>query len=331
MKDLAQVLRGLPALTDDRLLVGSATFDDAGVFRIAPDLALVQTVDFFPPLIDDPRIYGRIAAANSLSDIYAMGGTPLTAMGMVCFPAGLLELDVLHEIMVGMAEKVKEAGAVIVGGHSMRDTELKVGLSVTGTIHPDRIASNDGAKPGDVLFLTKPLGMGPISVAAKQHKLSAEAMDRAGLQMATLNKAAAEAMQRTGIGPDGIHAATDVTGYGLVGHARNIAEASRVTLAFRTADLPIFEGAEALAEQKVHTGAVKANEALFQGRIEVGSGVSEARRRICFDAETSGGLLIAVAPAAADRLEAELKAAGVPILVRVGSVEAGGPYLLKLR
>lgn len=330
MKDLAQVLRGLPALSDDRLLVGSATFDDAGVFRIAPDLALVQTVDFFPPLVDDPRLYGRVAAANSLSDVYAMGGTPLTAMGLVCFPAGLLELDVLHQIMTGMAEKVAEAGAVIVGGHSMRDMELKVGLSVTGTVHPDRITSNAGAKPGDVLFLTKPLGMGPISVAAKQHKLSDEAMERAGVQMATLNKAAAAAMERVGIGPDGIHAATDVTGYGLVGHARNIAEASRVTLVFHAGDLPIFEGAEALSEQKVNTGSVKANEALLEGRIEVGSGVREARRRICFDAETSGGLLIAVAPAAADRLEAELKAAGVPSFARVGSVEASGPHLMRL-
>jgi len=219
---------------------------------------------------------------------------------------------------------------VIVGGHSQRDTELKVGLSVTGTVHPDRITSNAGAKPGDVLFLTKPLGMGPISVAAKQHKLSADVMDRAGLQMATLNKAAAEAMQRTGIGPGGIHAATDVTGYGLVGHARNIAEASRVTLVFRTVDLPIFEGAEALSEQKVNTGAVKANEALLEGRIEVSARVSEARRRICFDAETSGGLLIAVAPAAAARLEAELKAAGVPSFARVGSVEAGGPQIMRL-
>jgi selenide,water dikinase len=331
MKDLAQVLRGLPALTDERLLVGSATFDDAGVFRIAPDLALVQTVDFFPPLVDDPRLYGQIAAANSLSDVYAMGGTPLTAMGMVCFPVGMMELDVLHEIMTGMAEKVTEAGAVIVGGHSMRDAELKVGLSVTGTVHPNRIASNAGAKPGDVLFLTKPLGMGPVSVAAKQHKLSDETMARAGAQMATLNKAAAEAMQEVGIGVGGVHAATDVTGYGLVGHSRNIAEASQVTLVFNADSLPVFQGSEALAEQKICTGAARTNEALLAGRIEISENVRDDRRVICFDAETSGGLLIAVAADAADQLEAQLKAAGVEGFARVGSVEARGPYLLKLR
>lgn len=330
MKDLAQVLRGLPALQDDRLLVGFATFGDAGVFRIAPDMALVQTVDFFPPLVDDPVRYGQIAAANSLSDVYAMGGTPLTALGLVCFPVGLLELDVLHQIMAGMAEKVAEAGAVIVGGHSVRDVELKVGLAVTGTVHPDRIVSNAGAKPGDVLFLTKPLGMGPISVAAKQHKLSDEVMERAGAQMATLNRAAADAMQKVGIGPDGVHAATDVTGYGLVGHARNIAEASQVTLVFHVADVPVFEGAEALAREGVNTGAVKANEALFQGRIEVGAGISEGRRRICYDAETSGGLLIAVAAAAANRLESELRAGGIQGFARVGYVEPRGSVLLRL-
>jgi selenide,water dikinase len=172
--------------------------------------------------------------------------------------------------------------------------------------------------------------MGPIAVAAQEHKLSDEAMSRAGAQMATLNKAAAEAMQRTGIGPSGVHAATDVTGYGLVGHARNIAEASQVTLVFRTSDLPIFEGAEALVKQKVNTGAVTANEALLEGRIEIGTGVREARQRICFDAETSGGLLIAVAPAAADRLAAELKAGGVQCVTRVGLVEPRGTYLLRL-
>jgi selenide,water dikinase len=329
MKDLAQVLRDLPALHDERLLVGSATFDDAGVFRIAPDLALVQTVDFFPPLVDDPRVYGRIAAANSLSDAYAMGGTPLTALGMVCFPAGMLELDVLHEIMGGMADKVVEAGAVVVGGHSMRDVELKVGLAVTGTVHPDRIVSNAGAQPGDVLFLTKPLGMGPVSVAAKQHKLSDDDMRRAGEQMATLNKAAAEAMLAVGVGPDGVHACTDVTGYGLVGHSRNIAEASNVTLVYQVDDLPVFEGAERLSEQGIITGAVKANEVLFEGRVDVASGVRDGLRRVCFDAETSGGLIIAVSSGAADRLEEQLGQRGVSGFARVGSVEAQSDRIIR--
>ena len=331
MKDLAQVLRGLPEIKDERLLVGSATFDDAGVFRIAPDLALVQTVDFFPPLVDDPRVYGQVAAANSLSDVYAMGGTPLTALGLVCFPSGMLDLEVLGEVMRGMAEKVSEAGAVIVGGHSVRDVEMKVGLSVTGTVHPDRIASNAGARPGDALFLTKPLGMGPVSVAAKQHKLSDEVQRRAGDQMATLNKAAAEAMRAVGINEkDGVHAATDVTGYGLVGHARNIALASSVTLAFRAKALPVFPGALELAAQKIHTGAVRQNEELLAGQIEVAANVDEVVRRLAFDAETSGGLLIAVGSGSVDRLTTELTARGVEGFAVVGTVEPRGDKMLRL-
>jgi len=331
MTELAQVLRGLPEVKDERLLVGSATFDDAGVFRITPELALVQTVDFFPPLVDDPRLYGQIAAANSLSDVYAMGGTPLTAMGLVCFPSPELSLDVLNQIMRGMAEKVVETGAVVVGGHSMRDAELKVGLSVTGTVHPARIASNAGAQPGDVLFVTKPLGMGPVSVASKQHKLSEEVQRRAGEQMATLNKAAAQAMSAVGInGPDGVHAATDVTGYGLLGHARNIAVASHVTLTFRADALPLFPGALELAGQNILTGAARGNEDLLAGQLDVAAGVGDALRRLVLDAETSGGLLIAVASESADELAAELRAQGVAEFARVGMVEPRGKALLRL-
>lgn len=330
MKDLAQVLRGLPAVKDERLLVGSATFDDAGVFLIAPDMALVQTVDFFPPLVDDARLYGQIAAANSISDCYAMGGTPLTALGLVCFPAGALPFETLGEIMRGMADKVIEAGAVIVGGHSVRDAELKVGLAVTGLVHPRRIASNAGAKPGDRLFLTKPLGMGPVSVAARQHKLPADTMRLAGEQMATLNRAAAEAMTAVGIGPDGVHAATDVTGYGLVGHARNIAAASHMTLAFRMSALPLFPGALELAEQNLHTGAVRQNDDLLREHVEVGADVKDSLRRLVFDAETSGGLLIAVTPKAGDKLARELTARGVAGWAEVGKVEAAGKALLRL-
>jgi selenide,water dikinase len=332
MTELAQVLRGLPEVKDERLLVGSATFDDAGVFRITPEMALVQTVDFFPPLVDDPRLYGQIAAANSLSDVYAMGGRPLTAMGLVCFPAGQLELEVLHQIMRGLAEKVAESGAVLVGGHSLRDNhEVKVGLSVTGTVHPARIASNAGAQPGDVLYLTKPLGMGPVSVACRQHQVADETLARAGRQMATLNKAAAEAMTTVGInGPDGVHAATDVTGYGLLGHARNIAEASRMTLTFRAAALPLIPGALELASEGVHTNMVTQNEELLKGQLEVGAGVAEGLRRLVLDSETSGGLLIAVASESADRLEAALRAQGVAEFAAVGMVEPRGKHPLRL-
>ena len=326
------MLRVLPQVQDERLLVGHATFDDAGVVLLNPEQALVQTVDFFPPVVDDPFVYGQVAAANSLSDVYAMGGTPLTAMGLVCFPSGELPMEVLGEILKGGAEKVREAGALLVGGHSVKDPELKFGFSVTGTVHPARVTSNAGAKPGDLLFLTKPLGMGPVTTAYRKRVISDAQMRRATTQMATLNKAAAEAMSAVGINePQGVHAATDVTGFGLLGHARNLAEASRVTLAFHAAALPVFEGARAFAAQGINSGAMKQNEALLEGQVEIAPGVAEDLRRVIFDAETSGGLLIAVAPASAGRLRDELRKRGVAVVAEVGAVEARGKFLLKVR
>ncbi len=325
------MLRGLPRVTNENLIVGHGTFDDAGVYALNAEQALVQTIDLFPPVINDPYLYGQIAAANALSDVYAMGGQAITALGVVCFPLGQLPLDVLGEIMKGGESKVSEAGAVIVGGHSISDPEIKFGLSVTGIVHPKRVASNSGARPGDVLILTKPLGMGPITTAYRMDAISEEDMRRAAESMAVLNKAAAEAMVAVGINDeDGVHAATDITGFGLLGHARNIAEASKVTLSFRASKVPIFEGATEFAAKDMVSGAMKQNEALLNESVALGAGVAEASRRVFYDSETSGGLLICVSPKGATRLAEELKARGVQDAVEVGVVEVRGEKALKV-
>jgi selenide,water dikinase len=326
---LAQVLRTLPAIHDERLLVGHATFDDAGVYRISPELALVQTIDFFPPVVDDPFQYGQIAATNSISDVYAMGGEPLTALSMICFPSNELDLSILAEILKGGAAKALEASCTIVGGHSMRDKEIKFGLAVTGTIHPGKVTANDGAKVGDRLFLTKPLGIGPFSVAYRKGVASADLTARAVAQMSTLNKAGAEAMRALGI-PTAVHAATDITGFGLLGHARNIALASKVTMTFRLAALPFIEGTREIAANKMSTGAYSANQNLLADQVQLPSNMDEASHRLVFDAETSGGLLICVAPERGDDLLRELKSRGVVDSVEVGVVEPPGEKLLRI-
>jgi len=319
----------LPAVHDERLLVGHATFDDAGVYRISDEMALVQTVDFFPPVVDDPYAYGQIAAANSLSDVYAMGGEPLTALSLICFPSNELELSILGEILKGGADKAAEASCTIVGGHSMRDKEIKFGLAVTGTVHPQRVTANDGARPGDRLFLTKPLGIGPISVAYRKGVCPADVAARITAQMAMLNKAGAEAMRALGI-PAAVHAATDITGFGLLGHARNIADASKVTLVFRAAALPLIAGAREFAAQQMNTGAYKANQDLLAGLVSLPPNFDESLHRIVYDAETSGGLLICVAPEKGDALLRDLRSRGVKDAVEVGFVEASGPAMLKI-
>lgn len=313
------------------MLVGHGTFDDAGVFKIGPEQALVQTLDLFPPVIDDPYLYGQVAAANSLSDVYAMGGTPLTALGIACFPTNELPLEDLAAIMKGGADKAAEAGAVIAGGHSIRDPEVKFGLSVTGMVHPDRVCSNAGAQPGDRLFLTKALGMGPVTTAYRKREISEEHMRRAGELMAALNKGACEAMSVVGINePEGVRAATDVTGFGLIGHAANLAEGSNVTLVFRAEAIPVFEGALGFAEKNMVSGALSRNEAILKDRVVVASGVDESLRRVVYDSETSGGLLIAVAEEGAGRLSAALAERGVAEAVEIGHVEARDSALLKV-
>ena len=290
----------------------------------------MQTIDFFPPVVDDPFIYGQVAAANSLSDVYAMGGEPLTALSLVCFPNTELELSVLGEILKGGASKCVEAGCAIVGGHSVRDPEIKFGYAVTGTVHPDRVTSNAGAKAGDRLFLTKALGVGSITTAYRKRAISDAMMNRALAQMCALNKAGAEAMRAIGIGA-WVHAATDITGFGLLGHARNIAAASHATLVFRAAALPLIDGAYDFAAKKMVSGAYKQNQELLEGLVDLPANFDPVLHRIVYDSETSGGLLIAVAPEKGDALLAELKARGVAAAVEVGFVEAQtGAALLKL-
>jgi len=282
--------------------------------RLDDQRALVQTLDFFPPVVDDPEWYGRIAAANALSDVYAMGGSPLTAMNIVGFPKELSP-SILGRIMKGGAEKVLEAGAILVGGHSVQDAEIKYGLSVTGIVHPDRVVSNAAAQPGDVLVLTKPIGMGAMTTGMKMGKVDEVATEAACRQMADLNRAAAEVMCEAEA-----RAATDITGFGLMGHALGMAEASGVTIELRAGAVPVFEGALNLAERKVLSGGA-ARTRLFLGKqAEVAADVPFALSQLCFDAETSGGLLIVIHRDRADELIAGLVRRGTACAALVGSV-----------
>jgi len=286
--DLSRALAALPVKSDPRLIVGRETFDDAGVFRLSDDVALVQTVDFFAPIVDDPFDFGQIAAANALSDVYAMGGQPLTAMNIVAFPTKDLPLDVLTGILAGGQEKVHEAGALIVGGHTVIDTELKYGLSVTGRAHPDHLLTNAGAKAGDKLVLTKPIGNGILATAGKRGALSPES-ERAMLEaMKTLNGKAARAALAVGS-----RCATDITGFGLLGHASHIARASNVTLAIDRSAVPLLPGARDAAASGIATDGGKRNADYLRELVAWRSG-DDVDRALFFDPQTSGGLLVCV-------------------------------------
>jgi selenide,water dikinase len=284
------------------LLVGQSSFDDAGVFRLREDLALIQTVDFFTPIVDDPRIFGRIAAANSLSDVYAMGGVPLTAMNIVCFPRKSLPLDVLREVLLGGLEMLRQADALLVGGHSVEDSELKYGLSVTGTVHPDQVVTNAGACPGDRLILTKPLGTGVLATAIKGGMAPAEAEAEAVAWMTRLNRDAAEAMQEVGV-----NACTDITGFGLLGHALEMARASGVTFQLQASRVPVIPGAKDLAAMGLIPAGSFANREFCRCAVTVEEGVDPLLVDLLADAQTSGGLLIAVADSRAQTLHDALE------------------------
>ncbi len=279
----------LPAMEDARLLVGIETADDAGVFLINDDTALLQTVDFFTPIVDDPRRFGQIAAANALSDIYAMGGIPLTALNIICYPTKEGHLDVLAEILIGGAEKVREAGAVIVGGHSVEDKEPKYGLAVTGIVHPDLLVRNSTARPGDRLVLTKPLGTGIVTSAVKANIVPAELQEAVTVQMAALNDRAARAMRETG--PS---ACTDITGFGLLGHALEMARGSKVGLIFEAGSLPVIERAPEYAALGLIPRGAHANRCFIGEHVSFEQDVPLALQDLMFDPQTSGGLLIAV-------------------------------------
>jgi selenide,water dikinase len=288
------------------------TSDDAGVYRWDGGPALVQTVDFFTPIVDDPYTYGEIAAANSLSDIYAMGGRPITALAIAAFPKDGLERDVMNAVFRGGFDTLRAAGVALLGGHTVQDPEIKFGYAVTGAIDPDRILSNAGVKPGDVLFLTKALGTGVIATAIKFDRVAEEAMAGAIRSMRTLNRAAAEAMLTV----PGVSACTDITGFGLLGHASEMAAASRLTLMFNAPALPLLAGAYELVGRN-KTAGMKSNRDYFSPRIRVQAGVDPVLVDLGYDPQTSGGLLIAVAPADAARLADALDRAAVPA-VRIG-------------
>jgi selenide,water dikinase len=314
---VAQILRALPTRSNDpNLLVGTETCDDAGVYRITDGLALVQTVDFFPPLVDDPFQFGQIAAANALSDVYAMNGRPLTALNIVAFPDEELPLSVLAQILQGAADRVEAAGAVTVGGHSLRDTEVKFGLSVTGLVEPSAVLTNAGARPGDALVLTKPLGTGFITTASKKRDCPADLLDRAVASMTQLNAVGRDACNAVG----NVHAATDVTGFGLAGHAAEMAEGSAVTIAIEVAALPVIEGSEPLAVPHYYTRAYHTNRAHLADRLRLTEGVDAQRVDYVFDPQTSGGLLVSIAPDCVDRLVSELRARGAQAAAVVGRV-----------
>ena len=308
----------MPApLPNPALLVGLETGDDAAVYRLRPDLALVITTDFFTPIVDDAFVFGGIAAANALSDVYAMGGTPLLAINLAAFPAKELPLTILSDILRGGMEKAHEAGIDVVGGHSIDDPEPKYGLAVIGTVHPDRVVRNSTARGGDQLLLTKPIGTGIISTAIKHGVAPAAAEAAAIASMLQLNQAAAAAMTAVGVS-----AATDVTGFGLLGHLRTMARASGVSATVQAAAVPVLPGAEALADAGEVPGGTRSNERSLRPSVQWSDAVLPPRRILLCDAQTSGGLLMAVPQSAQPRLEAELAARGVAAY-RIGDLHDG--------
>ncbi len=287
----------MPRLKDANVLVGFDTNDDAGVYRISPECALVQTTDFFTPIVDDPFTFGAVAAANALSDIYAMGGRPITALSILCYP-GKGDLDDLEEILRGGAEKMIEAGCAVLGGHSVNDEEIKFGYAVTGLIHPDRILANAGARAGDVLVFTKAIGTGVISTALKRGIAKRRARARRSIRsMLTLNKAACEAMLAAGA-----HGCTDVTGFGLLGHAREMALASKVTLEIDSSAIEFLPGALDYAAQGAIPGGLNNNRAFVESCVLVKPGVDPTVLQLLYDPQTSGGLLISVPEESASRI-----------------------------
>lgn len=311
---LAQLLEGIKVRHDPDLLVGFDKSDDASVYRVSDELALVQTVDFFPPIHDDPYTFGQIAATNALSDVYAMGGEPKLALNIMCVPDSMPR-QAVHDLLRGGYDKVYEAGALITGGHSILDDEPKYGLCVTGFVHPDRVLTNSGAKPGDVLLLTKPLGIGILTTAAKAELTSEAGKDLAVALMTTLNKAARDEMVQYRV-----HACTDVTGFGLLGHACEMAQGSDVSITLNVAEMDLIPEAVELARQGILPEGMYRNRSFAQGEVDPGD-TPLCQQDVLYDPQTAGGLLMAVDPEDADALYEALKKT-VPSAQRIGTVEA---------
>ena len=302
------MLGAIPQSDDDRVLIDFRTSDDAGVYRWEAGPALVQTVDFFTPIVDDPFVYGQIAAANALSDVYAMGGRPLTALAIAAFPAGDPGADVIRQIFLGGLDKLREAGVALLGGHTVRDTEIKFGYAVTGSVDPSRVFANAGARAGDVLLLTKPLGTGLIATALKFGRAPDRAVAAAVASMTMLNRRAAETLVSAPSGS--VHACTDITGFGLIGHAAEMAAASSCTIRIDPARVPLLDGARALGQKNLPGGG-KTNESHFSGRVRAEGTIDGDLMAVLYDPQTSGGLFVAVAPDEAPPLLEGLRSAGV--------------------
>jgi len=319
-----ELLEQLGTSVDERLLVGPETADDAGVILMGDGTALVQTIDFFPPVVDDPGDYGRIVAANSLGDVYAMGAVPLTVMNLVGWPGSFLGIDILNEMLRGAGEKISEAGAILMGGHTMDNAQVMYGLSVTGIVHPDRIVRNSTARPGEALILTKPLGSGILSTAAMGKALPADVLERLVDVMCRLNKKASEAMVAVNAS-----AGTDVTGFGLMGHLYEIAHGSGVCFEIEAGRVPIFEEAVTFAGKGFFPGGSGRNREWLDGRYEAAGRIDEHLLEVLFDAQTSGGLLFTVAPERADEAIELLHRGGDTQARVIGrSLPLEGPHII---
>lgn len=302
-------------MDDANLIVGMERADDAGVYKLSEDLAIIQTVDFFTPIVDDPYMFGQIAAANALSDVYAMGGKPLTAMNIVCFPIKTMDISILREILKGGFDKIREAGATLVGGHSVEDSELKYGLSVTGTIHPSRVLTNVGAEVGDRLILTKPLGTGLINTAIKAGLAEEESIEMVSDYMARLNNTASEVMLEIGA-----RACTDITGFGLLGHACEMIQGTGKGIIIHGSNIPVFPGAQNFAQMGLVPGGTYRNRDFRIHQVDIDPDVSPYFLDILFDPQTSGGLLIAVPGEKAERMVKRLKERGIDEAAIIGEV-----------
>ena len=309
---LAQLLEDIKVHTDPNLLVGFDKSDDASVYKVSDDLALVQTVDFFPPIADDPYVFGQIAATNALSDVYAMGGEPKLCLNIMAVPKDMPK-EAVHQLLKGGYDKVYEAGALITGGHSILDDEPKYGLAVTGFVHPDKILTNSGAKPGDVLLFTKPLGIGVLTTAAKADMVSKESMDLALRMMTTLNKSARDVMVQYNV-----HACTDVTGFGMLGHLYEMAQGSDVQITLHVEDMDLIEESLELARMGILPEGMYRNRTFAEAAVDPGE-TELAKQDLLYDPQTAGGLVMAVDPADADALLEALKPV-VPSAQRIGEV-----------
>lgn len=308
----------MPLISDPNLIVGMEHSEDAGVYKLQDDLAIIQTVDFFTPIVDDPYTFGQIAVTNALGDVYAMGGKPLTAMNIVCFPVKKMDISILQQILRGGLEKMREAGVILVGGHSVEDDELKYGISVTGVIHPDKVLRNRGGRAGDRLIFTKPLGTGIVSTALKGGLANEELVKKSTKTMITLNKATAECMLEM---PD-VHACTDITGFGFLGHACEMIEDSDVGMLIRASSVPFFPGIREYVEMGIVPAGLHRNRQYRSSFIEIAESCPEWMVDILFDPQTAGGLLIALPDNQAEILITKMHAQGIKEAAIVGEIVA---------